>query len=434
MPCVRITVGLITLAGVLALSSAASASPAGRIAGGPQRPGPDLPARSSPALARAAASGAISRSQLRRKLKSLARQAPSSSGFYVYDIDAGKRRVLFDRKEGKRRKLASNTKLFTTATALHRLGAKARIETVVRTRGSISRGRLKGDLYLVGGGDPTLGSSEIKSLAKQVKRAGIRRVKGSVRADDSIFDGKRGVPDSGFGPSPYIAPLSGLVYGGSTYATDPALQAGSAFKEQLRKRGIKVGGRIKVKRAPKKLSSRQPIAQVESPSIAAIVEATNKPSNNFYAEMLLKRLWAKPNRRGTTRGGTKAVERFARNQGSRISQLDGSGLSDNNRSAPRDVVRLLVAMRRHKAHAAFYDSLPIAGKEGTLDERMEGTAAAGRCRAKTGTIDGVSSLSGYCNAGRGKVAFSLLMNGVSSYDAARRIQDKMTIEIARYRP
>ena len=150
--------------------------------------------------------------------------------------------------------------------------------------------------------------------------------------------------------------------------------------------------------------------------------------------MLLKRLWATSNRRGTTRGGTKAVERFARSRHSRISQLDGSGLSDNNRSAPRDVVRLLVAMRAHRAHAAFYDSLPIAGKEGTLDERMEGTAAAGRCRAKTGTIDGVSSLSGYCNAGRGKVAFSLLMNGVASYDAARKIQDKMTIEIARYRP
>jgi D-alanyl-D-alanine carboxypeptidase/D-alanyl-D-alanine-endopeptidase (penicillin-binding protein 4) len=65
---------------------------------------------------------------------------------------------------------------------------------------------------------------------------------------------------------------------------------------------------------------------------------------------------------------------------------------------------------------------------------MEGTAAAGRCRAKTGTIDGVSTLSGYCNAGRGKVAFSLLLNGVGNVDAARRVQDKIAIAIARYRP
>ena len=82
----------------------------------------------------------------------------------------------------------------------------------------------------------------------------------------------------------------------------------------------------------------------------------------------------------------------------------------------------------------FVDSLAVAGKEGTLDDRMEGTAAAGRCRGKTGTINGVSNLSGYCRSGKHMVAFSLLMNGVGSYDAARAIQDKMVVEIARYRP
>ena len=80
-----------------------------------------------------------------------------------------------------------------------------------------------------------------------------------------------------------------------------------------------------------------------------------------------------------------------------------------------------------------HDSLARVGKEGTVDERMEGTPAARRCRAKTGTISGVSALSGYCNAGSGKVAFALLMNGVGSVDSARKIQDRMTIEIAKYR-
>ena len=427
----RIRVGLIVAGGALALAApapAATGEPVRRLAG------PDLPQRSGPALARAEASGTISRRSLRRRLRKLAKRAPGSSGFYVYDVGARKRKVLFDRKEGKRRKLASNTKLFTTATALHRLGAEARLETTVRARGSVNgNGRLKGDLYLIGDGDPSLGSSELRALAKQVKRAGIRRVKGRVFADDSIFDRKRGVPDSGYGPSPYIAPLSGLVYGGSTYSGDPALEAADAFRRYLRKRGVKAGG-VKLGRTPKRVRRRAPLASVASPPVGALVEATNEPSNNFFAEMLLKRLVATPSRRGTTKAGTRAVERFARSKGSRISARDGSGLTDDNRAAPRDVVRLLVAMREHRDGDAFVESLPVAGKEGTVDERMEGTAAAGRCRAKTGTIDGVSALSGYCQAGHGRVAFSLLMNGVGDYDAARKIQDKMTIKIARYRP
>lgn len=431
---VRVTVGLIAATTVFALAPATAAEPERPVPAAV--PGPDLPTRSSPALARTASKSGITRRKLKRRLGRLARKAPGASGFYVYDIGAAKKRVLFDRKEGRRRKLASNTKLFTTATALHRLGDSTRIETRVVKRGMIKgRGKLEGKLYLVGAGDPSLGKSELRELARGVRRSGIRRVADKLVADDSVFDRRRGVPDSGFGPSPYIAPLSGLVYGGSTYSTDPAIAAGAAFKSQLRKRGVKVKGRVRVGKLPKRLRGRHPVAASSSPTIAALAAATNKPSNNFFAEMLLKRLWAQPDRKGTTNGGAKAVERFARRQGARIDARDGSGLTDANRSSPRDVVRLLVGMRKHRVARAFYRSLPVVGREGTVDERMEGTAAAGRCRAKTGTITGVSALSGYCDAGHGeKVAFSLLMNGVSSYDAARNIQDRMVVEIARYRP
>jgi D-alanyl-D-alanine carboxypeptidase/D-alanyl-D-alanine-endopeptidase (penicillin-binding protein 4) len=431
----RIQVGLIALLASLLAGLPAAASAAVPSAGGARLAGPDVAARSSSGLAAASGSSSLSRSRLHRKLKHLARKAPGASGFYVYDIDADRRRVLFDRKEGKRRRLASNTKLFTTATALDRLGAKARITTTVRARGKLNgNGRLKGELFLQGAGDPTLGSSGMASLARDVRRAGIKRVKGRIYADDTVFDRKRGVPDSSYGPSPYVAPLSGLVYGGSTYSADPALAAAAAFKGALRDRGVKVGGAPKLRKVPGKLAARPALASWESPRIADIVEATNKPSNNFLAEMLLKRLWATDQRKGTTAGGVKAVERFARRQGSGIDARDGSGLTAGNRSSPRDVVRLLVAMRRHPAAKAFYASLPRAGREGTLDERMEGTAAAGRCRAKTGTISGVSTLSGYCRAGSGTVAFSLLMNGVGSFDAARSVQDRMVVDIARYRP
>jgi D-alanyl-D-alanine carboxypeptidase/D-alanyl-D-alanine-endopeptidase (penicillin-binding protein 4) len=114
---------------------------------------------------------------------------------------------------------------------------------------------------------------------------------------------------------------------------------------------------------------------------------------------------------------------------------DGSGLSSGNRASPREVVGLLDGMLgRPEYAAAFQSSLPLAARQGTLDNRMGGTAAAGRCRAKTGTLDGVSTLSGYCRARQGRrLAFSILMNGVDVY-TAHGLQDRMVASIARYAP
>ena len=397
-------------------------------------PGPDLPGHSAPSLQRAdATASALSRDRLQRKLRKLARKAPGASGFYVEEIGAKGKAGIFGSKEGKRCRLASNTKLFTTATALGRLGGTSRIDTVVRRRGKLEKGKLRGNLYRVGGGDPSFGASGVRLLARQVAHSGIRRVAGDLIADDTIFDRLRGVPDSGYGPSEYVAPLSGLVYGGSTYDGDPAKEAAKAFEKKLRKRGVRVKGKIRVDGTPKSAAADKPIATFGSPSIASLIEETNHNSNNFYAEMLLKRIWATPKRQGTTKGGTRAVETFARQHGSEIEAKDGSGLTANNLSSPRDVVNLLVAMRKERDAEAYYDSLPRPG-EGTLEDRMTGTSAAKRCRAKTGTITGVSALSGYCDLGKRTVAFSLLMNGVSDLESAHRIQDEMTVAISKYKP
>ena len=400
-------------------------------------PGPDLPAAGATqprAASGPEATAAYSRSRLQRKLRSLSRRAPGSSGFYVSEV-AGKGSALFARKEGKRRKLASNTKIFTTATALKRLGGgNGRLETTVLRRGNVERGVLRGNLYLVGDGDPSFGNSGIRELAREVSRSGINLVRGDLIGDDTIFDRRRGVPDSGYGPSEYIAPLSGLVYGGSTYNGDPAKEAAKAFERKLRKRGVRVKGKVRVGSAPKAVRGSRPIAAFDSPPLSSLVEETNHNSNNFFAEMLLKRISAAGGKQGTTPDGARAVETFARTQGSKVDAKDGSGLTDGNKSSPRDVVKLLIAMQRGDERKPFYGSLPQAGKEGTLDGRMEGTSAAGRCRAKTGTINGVSTLSGYCKAGGELTAFSLLMNGVSSYDAARAVQDKMVVAISKYRP
>jgi D-alanyl-D-alanine carboxypeptidase/D-alanyl-D-alanine-endopeptidase (penicillin-binding protein 4) len=109
---------------------------------------------------------------------------------------------------------------------------------------------------------------------------------------------------------------------------------------------------------------------------------------------------------------------------------NGSGLSRANRASPHGVGRFLVAM--NSRGRSFRRSLPLAGRQGTVRRRMNGTAAEGRCRVKTGTLIGVSTLSGYCRAGHGQVAFSILMNSVD-ISTAHRAQDKMATLIARYR-
>ncbi|MCB0864281.1 MAG: D-alanyl-D-alanine carboxypeptidase [Solirubrobacterales bacterium] len=434
-----LTAALAAAALVTALVLAGSSASAKAVAQEPspaQAANPDAPASSRPSLARTARRGPISAGKLKRKLGRLARKAPGSSGFYVYDIDAKSKRVLFDRSEGKRRLLASNEKLFTTTTALGLLGPDSQLETRVKADGKLSRaGKLQGDLYLIGDGDPTFGAAGIADLADDVRRSGIKRISGKVYGDDSIFDTLRGVPDSNWGASPYFAPLSGLVYGGSTYAEDPAKEAARAFRDALRGEGIKVGGKVKVKALPGRLRKSEAVGEWKSDTIARLAAYTNKPSDNFFAEMLLKRLDASGSSRGTTRGGTKDVERFVAGLGSKVDAKDGSGLTRHNRSSPRDVVRLLTAVSEDRKLAdPLYDSLSIAGRDGTLGGRMGGTVAAGRCRGKTGTITGVSNVSGYCKSGGHLVAFSILMNGVGDLTAAHNIQDDMVVQIARYRP
>jgi D-alanyl-D-alanine carboxypeptidase/D-alanyl-D-alanine-endopeptidase (penicillin-binding protein 4) len=235
-----------------------------------------------------------------------------------------------------------------------------------------------------------------------------------------------------------VSPLSGLSfnngYDGGDYADDPELVAADALKEALRKQGVKVRGRVGRADLPDATLERKPLADVASPRVAALIEETNVPSNNFFAEMLLKRVGAADAKTGSRRTGSDAVERFARSLGSDVQSVDGSGLSRRNSVTPQNVVKLLTGMARDGDNAkAFRKSLPVAGNEGTLADRMRGTAAEGNCAAKTGTLDGVSALSGYCNAGGHTIAFSVLNNSVD-VSAARVAQDRIAAAIARYKP
>lgn len=452
---------LAILAGAIALSGGLGAGapialPAGTAVAGTATPQPAAtPDRAvqtpvaRPGSATAPASS-LSRSALGDELAGAIRSAGGASGAWVLEIGAASKPVLFAHAARSPRILASNQKLFTSAAALERFGAEHRFSTAVYARGERRgprEGVLKGDLVIRGDGDPALGTrrfarrsglplTRIGALAEAIREAGIRRVAGKVRADDGIFDRRRGIPATGYGTSPWLSPLSGLSYnsgfGSSGYARDPELEAARALRRALGKRGVKVrGGVARASLGRRFLGRNDPLAAARSPRLAELAAAANKHSNNFFAEMLLKRLGGGAKLRGTTVRGARRVERFARRLGTRVSASDGSGLGRSNRATPKQVGRLLRAMTRADSRRAFRASLAIAGRDGTLAARMRGTAAEGRCRGKTGTLTGVSTLSGYCNVAGRRIVFSILMNDVDATQA-RSAQDRMVAAITRY--
>jgi D-alanyl-D-alanine carboxypeptidase/D-alanyl-D-alanine-endopeptidase (penicillin-binding protein 4) len=372
-----------------------------------------------------------------------------ASGLLVVDAETGK--TVCASAPGRQRALASNMKLFTTSTALSQLGPETRIPTKVFSDGRVdANGVLHGNLYLQGGGDPTLGTpafydsylaglgTNIFALAPQIKAAGIESVTGRLYADDTIFDRLRGVADSGYATSSYIGPLSGLDFNsgfsGSTsssgFSSDPAKLAASKLAQSLQGAGVNLPSEVALGTTP---LNAERVAMVRSPTLNRIVNTTDVWSDNFFAEMLIKLLGARLGSGGTTAAGAAVVEDFARSHGSGVHAVDGSGLTRSNRASPRQVVNLLLAMREDPAGDDFIQDLALAGKEGTVDERMHGTAAYGRCRTKTGTLTGVSNLSGYCFNTSGRVmVFSVLMNSVGNLTLAHLDQDRIAGAVAGY--
>jgi D-alanyl-D-alanine carboxypeptidase/D-alanyl-D-alanine-endopeptidase (penicillin-binding protein 4) len=376
--------------------------------------------------------------QLRSRLVS---GGGGASGLLAVDADSGQ--VVCARAAGRVRPLASNTKLFTTSAALSRFGPEYRIETKLLTDGSVDgRGVLHGSLYLQGGGDPALGSpafydrylggvgTNLFALKAQLRSAGVRSVTGRLYADDGVFDRLRGVADSGYATSPYIGPLSGLGFNAgytSTslggFAADPARLAAAKLARAIRKSGVSIRARVALRPTPPGATT---LATVLSPTMGRLVQTTDVYSHNFFAEMLLKLLGSHFGGTGSTRAGTAVVERFARAHGSGVHAVDGSGLTRSNRASPRQVVGLLLSMRASPVGERFVADLALAGHTGTVAHRMDGTAADGRCRTKTGTLTGVSNLSGYCFNRDGKtIAFSILMGGVHDLYHAHREQDRI---------
>jgi serine-type D-Ala-D-Ala carboxypeptidase/endopeptidase (penicillin-binding protein 4) len=382
------------------------------------------------ALAGAPSAQAISTSTLRGTLSRAMRATSPFSGAYVRDLDTG--RTLFSYKARVTRSPASVEKLYTTSTALLRFGPDAALTTTVMGTGSLDAlGVWRGNLYLRGGGDPTLSSLGVAALADALAGLGIVRVEGSILGDESLLDHLRGSFDTGGRYDPDIGGVLGGMVVARGFAKDgrPAAAAARSLAKALRADGIKVTGRSSAAVTP--VTAIQ-LASVPSPPIRDLIRLTNVPSDNYFAEMLLKDLGAAFGGAGTTAAGAAVVRAQMAVFGMRPVVVDGSGLSRVDHTSPRHVVDLLARMHAQDVTGAFEGSLAIAGRTGTLIRRMRGTAAQDRCHAKTGTLIGVSALAGICEATGGHaIAFALLMNRAAILPA-HRVQDRIASAIARY--
>ncbi len=410
---------------------------------------------------------------------------------------------------------ASNNKILTSAVALANLGADFRYHTQLRrNRPILKNGTLKGDLILIGSGDPLLSPADLKSIAKETIKAGIKRVSGAILYDDTLFDHQRygdtwAWDDMDFYYSAQISALnlnenmvflqphpgkkkgdpvrfdigpvtdyanilnSAVTGGAGTPSTlnisrqlglntilvtgtipldikpdknlpvgvtidNPSRYAAYVLKKYLERDGVRVhGGILESKTSAHALKL---VSEHVSEPLSVILKKLNKPSDNLVAECLLKTVGAKLKKQGTggeSGTGAQAAREWFKLIGMDISELnqaDGSGLSRTNYVSPANIVKLLVFLHSRPDFSVFFDSLPIAGVDGSLRNRMKDTPAFNNCHAKTGYVSHASSLSGYVTNKDGDImVFSILMNNhLCPNKVCTQIQDKIVNLLANY--
>jgi serine-type D-Ala-D-Ala carboxypeptidase/endopeptidase (penicillin-binding protein 4) len=483
---------------------------------------------------------AVKRKPLPERIAAILAEPDLARGYWgieIVSLTTGK--VLYAQNSDKLFTPASNTKLFTTATGLALIGPDYKFRTSIETNGNLDRrGRLSGDLFLVGRGDPNLSGRELpydlrtqrndhpikvlEDLADSLVQKGVKYIDGDLIADDSYFAFER--YGEGWSQDDLVwgdgAPVSALAINdnvvfvnilpadragdrafvsivpfadyyrvdnriitapagtarriffnrepGSTALTlwgempiddkgasealaieDPAAFASELFRSLLEKRGITVYGRQRTHHTelaglstfsvtataeargggdelhPSLPNQTLVLASYESKPLIEDIRVINKVSQNLHAEILLRLLAREKGTAATIQNGLEVVREFLNRVGISSDEYafyDGSGLSRQNLVTPHATVGLLEYAAKQPWGAAFRGTLPVAGVDGSLADRLRGTVAQGRVSAKTGSLGGVKTLSGYATTNRGNaIAFSIFSN--NSNVAAKTLTD-----------
>ena len=344
------------------------------------------------------------------------------SGREVSVVVGSGRSIVYRHEGSTPRVLASNEKLLTSMAALDLLGAGYRFRTSAATGTPVRDGVVEGDLWLIGGGDPTLTAADLAGLAGGLADAGVQRITGRVVGDTGAFDRGWWAPGWLRGISrTFVARPTALRLTGSSGLE---AEAAGVFRAALLSVGIDVTGPSATGVAPDELER---LATDRSALLSALLAHQNHESDNLYAELTTKLLGDTAATSGSTASGARVIHSWAAEHAVDASVRDGSGLSDRDRTSADGLVTLLLAAQRRPWFPVFLRSLPTGG-DGTLAGRLTGFPV----HAKTGTlfVRPTSTLSGYVTTRNGRtVAFSVLTHDLPEA-TAEGIEDAVVRALA----
>jgi D-alanyl-D-alanine carboxypeptidase/D-alanyl-D-alanine-endopeptidase (penicillin-binding protein 4) len=468
------------------------------------------------------------RAELRHAIDSMVAQPKFSNAHWgILIVDPERGDTIYSRNAGKLFMPASNQKLVTGSVALTLLGPDYQFRTAYAARGPIEGGVLRGDLVVIGRGDPSMSdhmrgdvmqalravpdslrAHEVRYVSGQLLRAGdafpdswhgfgwawddfdfaysagvdelffnegmfqvtlrggqregarattsvrpdigypsLRAMLTTVRRQDSVraADGtmrppRLRSPSASMDSATNVVTIKGEMYPNDSTTIDvayrdPGLAYLHAIRKTLADQALTVEGGLDSRPPRDTVAQLDTLFVMKSPPLREILPALEKPSQNQIAEILFKTLGLERTGVGSADSGRAVIERQLTAWGiapASFAVRDGSGLSRHDYIAPDAIVRVLDVMRKSPNFAAFREALPLAGVDGTIANRMRGTAAAGNVHAKTGFVDKARSLSGYVTTANGRVLiFSLLCNNwTTTSREVDQVADAIAIRLA----
>lgn len=387
------------------------------------------------------------------QIKSILNRLPNSTVYGLLVINPMTEDTIIAVNPSRSLIPASNTKLFTSAVAVHLMGMEYECATKFFSTAKIENGVIDGDLIIKGYGNSLMKESDLDSVAEFLYSIGLKKISGNIIGDDTFFDDVYSRHDwiEEDLTNVKLAPVSALVLNGNktsyqrkvrrrlrTYYTNvgnPPLHIAEALKNKLNRLKIEVAGKSSVGALP---PNAYLLAEVKV-KLLDILKSVNKNSNNFLAECLFKLIGAHATAaQGTAFNAGQAVNKFLKDfdvysEGTTI--IDGSGLSRYNKTSVGTIVSLLEKIYLDlELFEKFTQTLSIAGSDGTLSDRMKGSNAEFNFMGKTGTLNGASSLSGYLKTKNGD---DLIISMIFEFNRKngnyyRAIQDEIVKVLTEY--